>query len=103
MSYRVVKIYTQALYEASEEQKKLEAIHKDIRTLQNVFATSTDFKNFCLNPAISLPIRVNILQEIFKDKIEKLTQNFLLILAQKNRLRFLEDICQYFNDIFAEK
>jgi F-type H+-transporting ATPase subunit delta len=103
MSYRVIKTYTEALYEAANDQKKLDVVHKDMKTILNVFATSADFKTFCFNPVIGLPARISVLKEIFTDKVETLTLNFLFILAQKTRLRFLEDISQNFNNLYAER
>jgi F-type H+-transporting ATPase subunit delta len=103
MSYRVIKTYTEALYEAANDQKKLDVVHKDMKTIQNVFATSADFKSLCLNPVIGLPVRISILKDIFTNKVEALTLNFLIILAQKSRLRFLEDISENFNNLYAER
>ena len=103
MNYRIVKIYTEALYEAAAEQKKTELVFSDMKSIREVFANSAEFRQFCANPSIGLPARISILQKIFTGKVDKLTENFLQILAKKNRLNFIQEICQQFEELYKEK
>lgn len=102
MSNRVAQRYAQALYEAAVDKKHLEDVCSDMKFLKEILSRSSDFNRFCEMPSIKLESRLKILHEIFASKTSKLTENFLMLLAQKNRLNILNLICQQFDIIFAK-
>ena len=85
--------YAQALFETGQN------FEQDLMLIQQVLADSADFTNVISNPAIDLKAKFEILDEIFKDKINANVLQFIKILAEKNRLNEIEQI----NSSYIEK
>ncbi|VDP22234.1 unnamed protein product [Onchocerca flexuosa] len=70
--------YAVALYSAAVKDKNLDAIEKDLKSLQNVYQTSAKFKNFVLDPALTPLAKVNTIKDVAKNlNVSKETLNFL--------------------------
>lgn len=85
--------YAQALFETGQN------FEQDLTLIQQVLADSADFTNVISNPAIDLKAKFEILDEIFKDKVNANVLQFIKILAEKNRLNEIEQI----NSSYIEK
>ncbi len=103
MSNRIAQRYAEALYETAIAHKKLEEVCSDVKYLKEMYVSSPDFERFCHMPSLRLETRFKILHDIFASKTSSFTENFLLLLAKKNRLNLLNLICQQFDNFFAEK
>lgn len=103
LSHRIAQRYAEALYETAVAHKRLEEVCSDIKYLKEIYVNSPDFNRFCNMPSLRLEIRFKILQDIFTSKTSSFTENFLFLLAKKNRLNHLNLICQQFDNFFAEK
>ena len=99
---RVAKPYARALYEAAVEQDELESIVSDINQLQDVIDQSEEFSEFISTPLLSPQFKSDTFQQLFSDTMHSLTINFLKLLAQKQRERFLIAIMDVFSAIVDE-
>ncbi len=99
---RVAKPYARALYEAAVEQDELESIVSDINQLQDVIDQSEEFSEFISTPLLSPQFKSDTFQQLFADTMHSLTVNFLKLLAQKQRERFLIAIMDVFSAIVDE-
>ena len=99
---RVAKPYARALYEAAVEQDELESIVSDINQLQDVIDQSEEFSEFISTPLLSPQFKSDTFQQLFLDTMHSLTINFLKLLAQKQRERFLIAIMDVFSAIVDE-
>lgn len=99
---RVAKPYARALYEAAVEQDELDVIVSDIEQLKDVIDDSEEFSEFISTPLLSPQFKSDTFQQLFTDNLHPLTINFLKLLAQKQRERFLIAIMGVFSTIVDE-
>ena len=96
---RIAKPYAQALYDAAAEQDALERIVSDANRLILLTQESEDFDEFLTNPILSPQFKSEMFQQLLAESVEPLTLNFLLLLASKQRDRFLALILKRFLEI----
>lgn len=99
---RVAKPYARALYDAAFEQDELDSIVYDINQLRVVIDQSEEFSEFINTPLLSPQFKSGTFQQLFSDTMHSLTINFLKLLAQKQRERFLLAIMDVFSSIVDE-
>ena len=93
---RIAKPYAQALYDAAAEQAALSRIVGDANQIISLAQESKDFEQFLTNPILSPQFKSEMFQQLLSEAVQPLTQNFLLLLASKQRQRFLVAILQAF-------
>ena len=96
---RIAKPYAKALYDTAAEQNALDRIVADANRLIELTKESTDFDQFIRNPILSPQFKSEIFQQLLSEILEPLSLNFLLLLALKQRERFLLAILQAFLEI----
>lgn len=102
MSYSITKRYTQALFNLSQETKKLDAVYQDLKKIKELINKSKELESFLSNPTITTAQRKNICSKIFKSKIDQLTFKFINFLEHKNRLDYLKNICNAFEATYLD-
>ena len=96
--------YAGALYELAEEQKQLDAVAGDLRNLKALAQESREFQMITGNPNLPRAQLVKAVQELATAaKFNKLTGNFLALVAQNRRLNALTAMCDAFLAELAEK
>jgi F-type H+-transporting ATPase subunit delta len=93
---RIAKPYAQALYDAAAEQDALDRIVGDASQVVDLVQESEDFEQFLTNPILSPQFKSEMFQQLLSEAVHPLTLNFLLLLASKQRERFLVAILQAF-------
>ena len=93
---RIAKPYAQALYDAAAEQDALDRIVGDANQVVDLAQESEDFEQFLTNPILSPQFKSEMFQQLLYEAVHPLTLNFLLLLASKQRERFLVAILQAF-------
>ena len=96
---RIAKPYAQALYSAATEQDILDRIVTDANQILQLTQESEDFDQFLTNPILSPQFKSEMFQQLLSETVQPLTLNFLLLLALKQRERFLVAILQRFLEI----
>jgi F-type H+-transporting ATPase subunit delta len=100
---RIAKPYAQALYDAAIEQDALDRIVADADRLIELTQESEDFERFLTNPILSPQFKGEMFQQLLSETVEPLMLNFLLLLASKQRDRFLVAILKTFLEIVDRK
>jgi F-type H+-transporting ATPase subunit delta len=77
--------YAKSLLELAVERNELEAISEDMKLMENTIGGSRDLVLFLRSPIISKSQKLNVLQEVFADKISTTTKAFIDILVRKGR------------------
>ena len=96
---RIAKPYAQALYDAAVEQDALDRIVGEANQIISLAQDSEDFEGFLTNPILSPQFKSEMFQQLLSETIHPLTLNFLLLLASKQRERFLVAILQAFLEL----
>lgn len=103
IDYKVSYRYALSLLEMAEEKNILGKIFSSIELIESVLKENSNLKRMLENPIIRPHVKISILEEIFKSKIDKETMNFLIFVIHKNREELLYDIFQKFIELYNEK
>lgn len=100
---KTAKRYAKALIELQSEELNLDKIFQDITFASDTISSNLELKNFVSAPSISKQDKKDVIEKIFKDRIDARILNFLFLLNENLRLEILEDICFSFKEFFDEK
>lgn len=99
--------YAESLFELAKEEKTIEAYQDDMQKVSAVFQTDSSFVQFFSHVAIDDNVKINLLDQSFKNQISEYVLNFLKLLVMKRRIRYILGICDAFqslcNDYFGIK
>lgn len=102
MAKLVSKTYGQALFELALEKNALEQILEEEAFVKEVFAENEELVTMLNHPKISKDEKIQVVENIFKDKISDTMVGFLVIVVTKERYDELEHIFQYFEEKVRE-
>ncbi len=88
--------YAKAFFLLAKEKNKLEVLRKDIEQVSGLYTNSKGFVLFLESPVIKTSKKLELIDSIFKDKIESLTINFLHLIIRNKREAHLPGICHNF-------
>jgi F-type H+-transporting ATPase subunit delta len=100
---KAARRYTTALFEIAEETKITDKIKQDLAEIKSTIENSPDMRLFLSTPIINSEKKAQVISEIFKGKVHKLTIKFLQMICRKNREKLLYDITMDFHDLLNEK
>ena len=93
------RIYAQALLELDIDKTQL---LNELIEIDNVFSSSNELVEILENPTINISQRIEILDLIFKNKIEEKLYKFLTILVEKNRINNFKEILKCYTEQYNE-
>ncbi len=99
----IAKRYARAFFEIAEEAKQLENYYKELSGFSAIIEANEDLKEFLANPIFDQKEKKAVIESILqKTDISGITANFLKLLADKQRIVILEDICDTYMDMMDE-
>ncbi|MBD5402775.1 ATP synthase F1 subunit delta [bacterium] len=99
----ISKIYAQALMDIASENSSEERFKIQLEEILNVLNSSEDLNVVLENSSISISKKLEILDSIFSNKIDKKVLNFLKLLIEKHRFKELNAIYYAYTDILDKK
>ncbi len=94
--------YALALFELANEQKKLEAVGRDLAAVAQALAESDDFKALTTSPLVGRDEAVKaVAATAAAMRLDPITANFLGVLAKNRRLAQLPGVIRAFNTLSA--
>jgi len=78
------RLYARALFQAAEEQGRLEAVHRDLCEFADAVAASSELAAFLANPQVESAAKIGVLGEL-SEGADMLVHNFLRLVAEKGR------------------
>jgi F-type H+-transporting ATPase subunit delta len=96
---RLGGIYAQALFELAERSKMLDSVKDDLDAVRNVSIEVRDFGALMVSPYFSTEYKGQIIQKMFGGKLSDLTMDFLMVAVRHNRMMFLAQIIDKFNEL----
>lgn len=96
----ISKVYAKALMETGGDYKILES---QLNEISNVINSSNDLKVIMSNSSISISKKIEIIDAVFNEKIDKKLLNLLKILIEKNRFNEFEAVRESFSKLTEEK
>ena len=98
-SFNISTRYAKAFMEFAEGKNSLEQASDDMMMLEDTLFKSKDLKVVLKSPVINKDKKESIIKEIFAEKVNALTLDFLLFVNTKNRGDLLLDIAKRYNEI----
>jgi len=99
----VVRRYAVTLLESAEESDILDAICQDVNGIISSIDSSKELGGFLVNPLLSAEVKENTLVALFDGKVDRLTLNFLALIAQRRRAGILRDVLASFIGMVEER
>jgi F-type H+-transporting ATPase subunit delta len=78
------RLYARALYEAAQEQGRVEAVQRDLGAFADAVEGSHELTAFLANPEVESAAKAGVLGEL-SEGADPLVHNFLRLLAEKGR------------------
>ena len=95
----VARRYAQALVDISFQEDTMEIFHQELVDMIGLFDKQLDFRLFLLNPKIKAIDKKEVIKKLFAGNMKKELVNFLQLLIDKGRIRFLPGILHEFDDL----
>lgn len=83
----IEKTYAQSIFEIAEENKNIKEVLEELKALNEIFKQNLDFIKLLDTPTVSLNKKLEMIEEIFKDKCSEFVFNFLCVLVERRRFR----------------
>ncbi len=94
--------YAKAFFATAKEKKLLGKLKDDIQMVLEVCSSSKDFILLLESPIVKTSKKSALIKSIFEGKVEELTLNFLLLIAQNKREVHIPGICRNFLNLTRE-
>jgi F-type H+-transporting ATPase subunit delta len=98
----VDRVYARALFEAAQEQGRLEPVREQLKQVVTAAAEVPELRELLRNPQLDPRARAAALEEALAGG-DQLLRNFLLVLVDKGRIGELEVIAEEFERLVAEE
>jgi F-type H+-transporting ATPase subunit delta len=89
---RLARRYAAALFETAKSADIIDKVESDLGLITWTLENVPRLSDVLLNPLIVDDDKKNIVQEIFKDKIDEITLDFIFLLIDRKREGILADI-----------
>lgn len=94
--------YAKALFNLSKEMNLHKQVRSDIENLQKLITDAAEFKSLMDNPILRPSQKMKILDSILKNHIQPITQSFIELIVNNNRLSYLASIARIYIDLFKK-
>lgn len=99
----IAKNYAKALAEKAAENNCLDLYSNQLYQISEIFEKSNDLRVVISNTAISINKKIEILDTIFRNKIDPNLLNFIKILVEKNRFNEFDSILESYSNMLDNK
>lgn len=96
MAKLVSQTYAQALFELAVEENKTSLFLEEASGLLEVIRTNTEFSRFMNHPKIPREEKIEVVKNVFDDRISKEMEGFLITVIEKDRYTEIEAILEVF-------
>ena len=99
----VVRRYANTLLEAADETGATADVQRDVDGLVATLRQSGELAEFLANPLIGAQVQAEALKQLFSDKVEALTSNFLQLMGVRGRAAIIAAALEGFLELVAER
>jgi len=92
----IVEPYASALMSLAQSRNLTEEFGNDTRLLLELLDSSAELKTFLGSPVVKPQDKKAVLQRITADQVNPLLRNFLMLLVDRGRILFLEEIAKQY-------
>lgn len=96
MAKLVSKTYGDALFDLALEENTLDIVIEEVDAVKDAFQENVELMKLLNHPKISKEDKIDVIENVFKEKVSDTTVGFLVIIVDKGRYNDLNDIFDYF-------
>ncbi len=85
--------YATALFSLAKEQNLLMALKEDVELILQICNQSADFNRMLNSPVVKPSGKIKVFKQVFGNRINRLSMNFLELAVRNNRENFIASIC----------
>lgn len=100
VAVHLAEIYGRAFFELAEHSRMVNVIKDDLDVVQDISVQEKDFRVFMASPYFSSGYKEQMVQKIFSGKLNDLTIDFLRAVIRHNRMVFLPQIVNRYNELW---
>lgn len=89
--------YAKGFFELANAEDQAKKISDELMAIKDTVLSNIELRNFFLNKQIGADKKREALQQLFKNQLSSLGENFIVILFEKNNLVFLENVIESYN------
>lgn len=98
----LVHRYTKAFLELAIQNDVVDKVLDDLLLVKNAIESHKELNILIHQPFVSKVHKTNIINKIFKDKVEKITLDFVNLLIEKNRDEIIADVYDEYHELYME-
>ncbi len=102
-TFNVTSRYAKAFYSQAESKGLLEEVSADTEDVVKTFENSKQLRTLVKNPVLGNEKKLAVLHEIFAEKVNRETINFISFITEKDRAFLLFEIFKRLSQIINEK
>ena len=95
--------YAKAFFMLAKEKNLTVELRKDAQLIANVCETSSDFILLLESPVIKTSNKVKAIKSVFEGKVNPLMVNFLALIAENNREKYIPGIFRNLEDLYHQE
>jgi len=99
---RLASRYAKSIIELAVEKGELESILSDVKWLQQVIKSSSDFANLLRSPIVKAEKKQQVIDAIIKGRVSEMSRSFVHLLVAKGRESNLPEIITAFVQQYRE-
>lgn len=96
---KTARNYASALFETALPQNISDSVMNDINLIADTVKENNELQKFLNNPVIKTDDKKSALKEIFENKINLITLNFLFLLADNSRFDAVQEIRKEYKEL----
>ncbi len=94
--------YAQALMSLAQGQGLVDQLNQNVADLLELLHSSEDLQQLLLTPLIEAESKKAVLQQVIGDQIHPYMRNFLMLLVDRRRIGFLDEICKQYQALVRD-
>ena len=102
MADSIGNIYGNALFEVCCEENCLDEVYGELGSIRDILFSQgqEEYVELLASPLVTENEKRAALEKVFMDRIQPVTLNFLCLVSEKGRIRFLPEICAKFKELY---
>jgi F-type H+-transporting ATPase subunit delta len=102
VSAEVVEPYAEALMSVAQSHDLKDRFGEEVNSLLRLLKDSEELRQFLASPIVDTEAKKAVLQQILGDQVHPYLRNFLMILVDRRRILFLEQIGKHYQTILRK-
>ncbi len=102
LAQQVAKKYSRAIFELAKEKNMVDQAWEQFQALAEYLKEDDSFLDFMTAPQIADDKKLDLVKRAFEGQLETAFYDFLMVLVEKRRIRFLPEILEELDSLIRE-